>query len=263
LFRLPECGSHLTFKGGTSLSKGWKLIERFSEDIDIVVDRELLKGDLDIEAMRHLSERQRERQVGRLRKACREWVRQILQPALSDRVAQVPGAAFTIRVLTPERTFWEKAMLLHEETYRPADGRTKARLSGHYYDLWCLIRQGIAMRAAQDMELFRRAAEHRELFFRWTWMDYGTLRPGALRLVPSTDRIAEWRTDYDVMRGEMFFGVIPDFEEILREVGEFENEFNRTCGGAVDLPSPESPDRRADAGAPKSQPHQSHPKPDH
>ena len=25
----------LTFKGGTSLSKGWKLIERFSEDIDI------------------------------------------------------------------------------------------------------------------------------------------------------------------------------------------------------------------------------------
>lgn len=26
------------FKGGTSLSKGWKLIERFSEDIDIALD---------------------------------------------------------------------------------------------------------------------------------------------------------------------------------------------------------------------------------
>ena len=39
LFRLPTWGKHLTFKGGTSLSKGWKLIERFSEDIDIVINR--------------------------------------------------------------------------------------------------------------------------------------------------------------------------------------------------------------------------------
>ena len=30
LFRLPSSGPHLTFKGGTSLSKGWKLIDRFS-----------------------------------------------------------------------------------------------------------------------------------------------------------------------------------------------------------------------------------------
>lgn len=32
-------GEHLVFKGGTSLSKAWKLIERFSEDIDLAVDR--------------------------------------------------------------------------------------------------------------------------------------------------------------------------------------------------------------------------------
>jgi len=42
LARLPELGGHLTFKGGTSLSKAWKLIDRFSEDIDLVVDRETL-----------------------------------------------------------------------------------------------------------------------------------------------------------------------------------------------------------------------------
>ena len=30
---------HLVFKGGTSLSKAWKLIERFSEDVDLAVDR--------------------------------------------------------------------------------------------------------------------------------------------------------------------------------------------------------------------------------
>jgi predicted nucleotidyltransferase component of viral defense system len=42
LFGLPGWGEHLTFKGGTSLSKGWRLISRFSEDIDVVIDREHL-----------------------------------------------------------------------------------------------------------------------------------------------------------------------------------------------------------------------------
>ena len=37
LTNLAEWGEHLTFKGGTSLSKAWKLIDRFSEDIDVVI----------------------------------------------------------------------------------------------------------------------------------------------------------------------------------------------------------------------------------
>ncbi len=32
------CGDKIIFKGGTSLSKGWNLIQRFSEDIDIFLD---------------------------------------------------------------------------------------------------------------------------------------------------------------------------------------------------------------------------------
>lgn len=34
-----EIGKHMVFKGGTSLSKAWNLIERFSEDIDLAIDR--------------------------------------------------------------------------------------------------------------------------------------------------------------------------------------------------------------------------------
>ena len=30
-----DLAKYLVFKGGTSLSKGWKLIDRFSEDIDL------------------------------------------------------------------------------------------------------------------------------------------------------------------------------------------------------------------------------------
>lgn len=37
-----SCGQAIVFKGGTSLSKGWGLIQRFSEDIDLVLDREFL-----------------------------------------------------------------------------------------------------------------------------------------------------------------------------------------------------------------------------
>jgi hypothetical protein len=37
-----EYAQHLSFKGGTSLSKGWKLINRFSEDIDLAIDRHFL-----------------------------------------------------------------------------------------------------------------------------------------------------------------------------------------------------------------------------
>ena len=33
-----KAGSQVIFKGGTSLSKGWNLIQRFSEDIDILLD---------------------------------------------------------------------------------------------------------------------------------------------------------------------------------------------------------------------------------
>jgi predicted nucleotidyltransferase component of viral defense system len=42
LFSLPGIGEHLIFKGGTSLSKVWRVIERFSEDIDVSLGREWL-----------------------------------------------------------------------------------------------------------------------------------------------------------------------------------------------------------------------------
>ena len=47
IFQMP-IAKHLVFKGGTSLSKAWKLINRFSEDIDLAIDKEYFgfTGDL-------------------------------------------------------------------------------------------------------------------------------------------------------------------------------------------------------------------------
>ena len=41
IFSLPYA-EYLSFKGGTSLSKCWHLIERFSEDVDIAISRDFL-----------------------------------------------------------------------------------------------------------------------------------------------------------------------------------------------------------------------------
>jgi hypothetical protein len=43
-----EYSPHIVFKGGTSLSKGWDLIERFSEDIDLAIDRRFFGFEADI-----------------------------------------------------------------------------------------------------------------------------------------------------------------------------------------------------------------------
>ncbi|MBU1369895.1 MAG: nucleotidyl transferase AbiEii/AbiGii toxin family protein [Bacteroidetes bacterium] len=39
-----DIAKHLVFKGGTSLSKAWKLISRFSEDVDLAIDKDFFEG---------------------------------------------------------------------------------------------------------------------------------------------------------------------------------------------------------------------------
>lgn len=75
VFDLPFADK-LIFKGGTSLSKVWHLIERFSEDIDLAVDRSLFgfEGDLT------------KKQIKKLRKASSLFVKDTFCPALQEAV---------------------------------------------------------------------------------------------------------------------------------------------------------------------------------
>ena len=124
-------------------------------------------------------------------------------------------------------------MLLHEETFRPADkARRKAYLARHYYDLFKLIRAGVAEEAVADLDLFHSIAGHRQVYFRYTWVDYATLTPGQLRLLPQEEQLAGWRADYEGMQAEMFYGEVPSFDDILTVVGEFQDSFNQGTGGA-------------------------------
>ena len=56
IFDLP-IGKHLVFKGGTSLSKGWQLIERFSEDIDEMIHGEAPSFDVLLQHLEDLTKR--------------------------------------------------------------------------------------------------------------------------------------------------------------------------------------------------------------
>lgn len=87
VFTLPFADK-LIFKGGTSLSKVGKHISRFSEDIDLAVDRSLfdLEGDLT------------KKQIKKLRKASSIFVREDFYNALSDAIGQYELSALcTIR----------------------------------------------------------------------------------------------------------------------------------------------------------------------
>ena len=152
-----------------------------------------------------------------------------IRPYVADAFPQLVTEAVVVRALAAERTFWEKACLLHEETFRPADKPRKLRMARHYYDLWSLIRAGVAERAIAERGLFTRVAEHREIFFRYSWVDYTTHRPVTFRLAPPEHQLVAWRKDCDAMLGPMFFGDVPTFDEVLNVVRAFEESFNKTA----------------------------------
>ena len=69
LFSLP-IGKYLLFKGGTSLSKGWQIISRFSEDIDIILSRSFF---CDVKQLSFASCANNQ-QIKLLRKASRDYI---------------------------------------------------------------------------------------------------------------------------------------------------------------------------------------------
>ena len=136
-----------------------------------------------------------------------------------------PGS--DVRAVRPERTFLEKAMLLHEETFRPeAKKKQRRSMARHYYDLYRMIQAGVGDESVRDLRLFHRIAAHRQVFFRYTWVDYTTLNPQELQLVPSADDLPAWQADYESMQQEMFYGDVPIFEDILKVVADFQNRLN-------------------------------------
>ena len=114
LFEAPF-SQHLVFKGGTSLSKVWRAIRRFSEDIDITYDIRAIAPDLVGNAGNEAlpptrSQEQRWTQVIRTR--LDEWVRARAGPLVEEELAR---AGFMARV----RTESERLYIGYDPLFEP------------------------------------------------------------------------------------------------------------------------------------------------
>lgn len=294
LFSLPGADDHFIFKGGTSLSKVWKVIHRFSEDIDISLSREWLgfSGARDPEAA--ASRKQRAKLLEELSAACAEKLTTVVVPALRARIATAcvssnwsldvspddpqtllfayptvftegstagyvrpvvkiecgarsdrwpvalqplapyladafpqvfPDAAFNVPVLGIERTFWEKATILHAEAHRPADKPVPDRFSRHYSDLAALAAHPTCETAPARADLRQRVVAHKQVFFAASWASYETAVPGTFKLIPSPERLAALAADYRAMQ-DMFFRPPSPWPEIVSTLTALETRIN-------------------------------------
>lgn len=288
---IPELNGNITFKGGTSLSKAWGLIERFSEDIDIAINRKVFGQEPPHGAENAASNRQRKTRLVELEGKSASFILEVLLPILQEKIEgylnpaeftlkpiqkgnevniefEYPGTlknelgellpvvlielvpradevpneerkitpiiyevfedllgegSFHISTLAPERTFLEKLLFIHETL----EGFNKGseRKSRHYYDLLKLYKAGIFERIKNNRELLEMVVEHRQTFFRYNTLDYAGILTNGVRVLPSEESWADWRSDY-TRTAVMIYNHTPSFEELMSFAELLENEFN-------------------------------------
>jgi len=125
----------------------------------------------------------------------------------------------------PERPFWEKATILHQEANRPAEESMPSRHSRHYYDMYQMGHSFVKDKASADLGLLERVVAFKEKFYRTPWANLEDAAPGTLKLTPPAFRITQLRRDYTAMQ-EMITGVRPSLDEIVSYMGELEGEIN-------------------------------------
>lgn len=83
-----NCAPHLVFKGGTSLSKAWGIINRLSEDIDLALDRQYLGYEGDISKT----------QVSKLRKKSYEYISNVFFNELKQKFDEAGVEGLTMQL---------------------------------------------------------------------------------------------------------------------------------------------------------------------
>lgn len=294
LFSLEKLKSHLTFKGGTSLSKIYGVIQRFSEDIDLSIEKGLFGFSPPNDPESAASRKKQQTMLGNLAKTCSMYVQTEFLDNLEEAIGKKLGTAdgwrlfcdpedpdaqtvlfeypgstskigyirplvkielgarsehwpvsvhkiqsytrealgekihepeIRVRVLNAERTFWEKATILHQYAHLPGHKKLPPRLSRHFYDFFCLLNSRIKERAIAESSLLERVATHKSLYFASGWASYKTARKKTLKLVPSNRILKDLEKDYGQMEA-MLFGKIPEWNLILEAIEKFEKEFN-------------------------------------
>ena len=294
LFALPYA-EHLSFKGGTSLSKCYNLINRFSEDIDIAINREFL-GFTGTLSKTQISDKLRRVACSFVReklqfdlanefenqgidkrifsvevnitpisttdpeiieihykslynelnylkpiikleisgRSMNEPLRKITLQSLIDKefpTASFAEKLFEVNAVVPERTFWEKICLLHEEFAKSEEFMRSERMSRHLYDLVRMFNTSIAETALEDRDLFKNIVEHRKIFIGLKGFDYDTLLPETINIVPPENIIAQWKKDYETMRETMIYGESLSFDKLIERIKQLNEKISEINWG--------------------------------
>jgi hypothetical protein len=282
LFAHPELSRLLMFKGGTSLSKVFGLIERFSEDIDLILDWTILTGEdpqaprskakqeklnkaINEQAQGYIAGDMRQQVAECIGAICQcevdgedphvlnirypgafadEYLRPELRLEIGPLASWLPFGEYTIRpyaaevfpdvfvrsecrvkAIKAERTFWEKATILHHEACRPVGNPQPPRNSRHYYDLARMAASAVKETALADLGLLASVVEFKERFYPRGWARYDLAKPGTLRLVPEGHVLAAVTADYRAM-ATMIFGEYPEIGVIMARLKALEDEIN-------------------------------------
>ena len=146
------------------------------------------------------------------------YVAEALPSVLEEAPVMVP-------VLDIERTFWEKATILHAEAHRPADKATPDRFSRHYADLAALSHHPSGVSAVARNDLRSRVVAHKQIFFPAAWASYETACPGTFKLIPPEDRLEALAIDYRAMQ-DMYFRPTYSWPEIVDLLSRLEHRIN-------------------------------------
>jgi hypothetical protein len=154
-----------------------------------------------------------------------------VRPWIADTFPQV----FTdwrceVVALEVERSFWEKATILHAEHHRPANKPIPDRYSRHYADTAALATDPKASLAMDRLDVLARVVAWKRRFFGSSWATYDTAKPGTLRLVPPMARLRNLRQDYVAMR-DMYLGEPVPFDDVMDTLSAIEARVNEGSMG--------------------------------
>ncbi len=290
LFSMPNAHP-MAFKGGTSLSKVYRAISRFSEDVDVTLDYRAFDDDFNPfaeDASKNAIKKYSERLKGYVLQYANDvvapfidvqlktfprpdayeievsedgekiWIqypsavedgddylkssilielggrnvidpneRHTVAPDIAELVSGLDLPTGEVVVLSPERTFWEKATLIHVECNREEFKSDAHRLSRHWYDLRMLAVHASGKAAINNRELFEDVVRHKQVFFNAAYANYDACLANELRLIPGDDAIAGLRNDYEKMlQAGMMYGESPSFDDIMTDIREIERHIN-------------------------------------
>ena len=130
-----------------------------------------------------------------------------------------------VPTILAERTFWEKATILHQEAHRPADKAMPIRYSRHYYALARLALSATKNKALADLKTLDDVVAFKQKFYPSTWAQYGSAKPPTLKLMPPEFRVSVLNRDYQAMQ-DMIFDQRLSFEEVMQTLSGLEAEIN-------------------------------------